>query len=126
MDFKDAIHSSLRAVDFLVHGYLADLTDNELLERPVPAANHLAWQLGHLITSERHLVEAASPGSMPELPAGFAERYGRGKPVSDDPTDFLSKDEYLRLAKQIRGATLAALDKLTPADYRFAAVCRPS
>jgi hypothetical protein len=117
MDFKDAIRSSLNVADFMVNGYLADITAEELLIRPVPDANHVAWQLGHLITAERHLVEAAAPGSMPELPAGFAERHGRGKPVTDNPADYLSKEEYLQLAKNIRAATLKTLDKLTPADF---------
>lgn len=117
MDFKDAVRSSLNVADFMVGGYLADITNEELLERPVPGANHIAWQLGHLIAAERHLVEAAAPGSMPELPAGFAERYGRGKPVTDNPADYLLKDEYLQLAKQIRAASLRALDKLSAADF---------
>jgi hypothetical protein len=117
MDFKDAVRSSLNIADFMANGYLADITADELLMRPVPDANHIAWQLGHLITAERHLVETSVPGSMPELPAGFAERYGRGKPVTDNPADFLPKDEYLRLAKDIRAATLKTLDRLTPADF---------
>jgi len=117
MDFKDAVRSSLTIADFMVNGYVGDITAEELMTRPVPTANHIAWQLGHLISAERHLVETAVPGSMPELPAGFAERYGRGKPVTDDPADYLSKDEYLRLAQDVRAATLKALDKLAPADF---------
>ena len=117
MDFKDAVRSSLSAADFLVDRYLDDLTDEEILLRPVPDANHIAWQLGHLITAERHLVEAAAPGSMPELPAGFAERHARGKPVTDNPADYLTKKEYLQLAKDIRAATLERTRRLTPADF---------
>ncbi len=117
MDFQDAIRSSLSVADYMVYGYLADIAVEEMLERPVPGANHIAWQLGHLISAERHLAEAAAPGSMPDLPAGFAERYGRSKKMSDDPDDFLTKEEYMRLAKEIRSATLAALEKLSPADF---------
>lgn len=117
MDFKDAVRSSLGIADFMAYGYLADLTATELLDRPVPTANHIAWQLGHLITAERHLASAAVPGSMPELPAGFPERYGRGKPVTDNPADYLSKEEYTNLAKTVRAATLKALDRLSPADF---------
>ncbi|MGD9635037.1 MAG: DinB family protein [Pirellulales bacterium] len=117
MDFKDAVRSQLATADFLVGKYLDDLTDAEILERPVPTANHIAWQLGHLIAAERHLVEAAAPGSMPELPAGFAERHSRAKPVSDEPGNYLKKAEYQQLAKDIRAATLQALDRLTAADF---------
>jgi hypothetical protein len=117
MDFKDAVRSSLAIADFLVNGYLADITAEELLDRPVPTANHIAWQLGHLIMAERHLVEVSVSGSMPELPAGWSDRYGRGQPVTDNPADYLSKGDYLQLAKDIRAATLKTLERLAPADF---------
>jgi hypothetical protein len=117
MNFHDSIRWSLGAADFLADRYLGDLTDDELLARPVPDANHIAWQLGHLIASERHLVEAAVPGSMPELPAGFADAHNKETATSDDRAKFLTKAAYLELAKTIRAATLQALDKLSPADF---------
>jgi len=96
--------------------YLEDLSDADLLVRPVPGANHIAWQLGHLIESERVLVDAACPGSMPPLPQGFAERHSTEKAQSDNPADFLSKSEYLRLMDEQRSATLALLERLSEAD----------
>jgi len=116
MNFKESIRSSLNVADFMVQGYLADITPSELLMRPAPDANHIAWQLGHLIASERHLVEAAAPGTMPPLPGGFAERHTKDTAVSDNPADFLSKDEYMKLAGEIRAGTLRVLERLTEAD----------
>jgi hypothetical protein len=117
MNVKDSIRSSLRISDFLSQGYLADITPEEMFVQPVADANHIAWQLGHLIASERHLVEAASPGSMPALPEGFAERHRRDAAPSTNPADYLTKDEYLQLAKQVRTATLRALDRFNDADF---------
>jgi hypothetical protein len=117
MNFQDSIHSALSGADFLVARYLDDLTDEEILVRPVPDANHIAWQLGHLISAERHLIEAAAPGSMPELPAGFAEGYKKDTATSDDRAQFLTKQEYLDLAKSIRAATLKTLDGLSATDF---------
>ena len=34
---------------------VSDLSDAELLVRPVPQANHIAWQLGHLILQDSRL-----------------------------------------------------------------------
>ena len=116
MDTKQAIRSSLNVSDFLVQRYLEDITDAEMLARPVDGANHIAWQFGHLISAEQRLVAAASPGSMPELPAGFADRHKKETAESSNPADFLTKDEYLRLAKEVRANTLRALDKLSDAD----------
>jgi len=116
MDMKHAILSTCETADFLVQAYLSDLSPHELMMRPVPGANHAAWQLGHLIAAERMLVEAGVPGSMPELPAGFAERHNKDTAGSDKPEDFLTKDEYLKLAKETRAATLKILDGLSSAD----------
>jgi hypothetical protein len=117
MDTKQAIRASLSISDYLVSRYLEDITSDELLTRPVSGANHIAWQLGHLISSERHLVEAAVPGSMPELPAGFREQHGKEKSAGDNPADYLSKDEYLRLAKEVRASTLRVLDTLNDKEF---------
>jgi hypothetical protein len=116
MDFKHAIRKSLGTSEFFLGSYLGDLTDGEILVRPVPGANHVAWQLGHLISAECRLVEAGVPGSMPKLPEGFAERHSKDTAASDDPKVFLSKDEYLKLAKEVRAATLRTLDKCSDAD----------
>src|SRR5690242_19072810 len=110
MNAKDAARTTMRTADFMVESYLSDITPQEMLVRPAPAANHLAWQLGHLILAETRLVEAAAPGSMPALPEGFAERHSKETARNDDRADFLAKDEYMKLAKSVRAATLKALD----------------
>src|SRR5262249_11819987 len=98
MDIKQAIQTSLAQADGIVNGYLADLKPAELLARPCDGANHIAWQLGHLIAAEQYLVEQVVPGKLPPLPAGFAEKHKKDKAASDDPQGFLSKEEYLELA----------------------------
>ena len=116
MNTKDAVRRSIQSTDMVVNGYLADLTDAELLVRPVPGANHIAWQLGHLIGSENGLIEAVAPGSMPKLPAGWHEKYSKETAAIDDPKAFHTKNEYLKLWKEQRDGALAALDKLSEAD----------
>jgi DinB superfamily len=116
MNVKDSIRSQLGIAEFMLDAYVADLTPAELLMRPAPDANHTAWQLGHLIASEVWLVEAGAPGTMPALPGGFAERHSKDTAASDKPADFLSKDEYLKLAKTVRAGTLQVLDNLSEAD----------
>ena len=73
MNAREAIMQSLAMPDMVYKGYLGDLSNEELFLRPVEGANHIAWQLGHLINSERSLIESVCPGSMPPLPEGFAE-----------------------------------------------------
>lgn len=95
---------------------LSDLSDADLLARPTPGANHIAWQLGHLISSE-HQMGGALPGAkMPALPEGFAARHSKETANSDAATDFCTKDEYLKVWDEQRKAILAAIDRLTEAD----------
>src|SRR5689334_10268819 len=104
MNFKDAVRTQYAVADFMVERYLTDLAPAELLMRPAPDANHIAWQFGHLISAETRLIEAAAPGSMPALPDGFAERHSKDTAASDNPADFLTKEEYFDLAKRARAA----------------------
>ena len=68
------------------------------------------------VVSRCRLVEAAVPGTMPPLPDGFAERHTKDTAWSDDPGNFLSKDEYLKVAKSVRAGTLKVLDTLSESD----------
>ncbi|HMB94508.1 MAG TPA: DinB family protein, partial [Tepidisphaeraceae bacterium] len=65
---------------------LADFSEAEMLTRPCPGANHPLWQLGHLCIAETNLINTIKPGAIPELPAGFAERFENKKTNNvDDP-----------------------------------------
>ena len=44
---------SLNFTQFVINNSLGDLSDADLLVRPVEGANHIAWQIGHLIVAER-------------------------------------------------------------------------
>ena len=71
MNTRQALKAGIDGGQFVVGTYLADLTDADLMVRPVPGSNHIAWQLGHLIQSEHQMVDMLKPGSMPKLPEGF-------------------------------------------------------
>ena len=121
MNARDAIKGSIATAQMISLGYLEDLTDAEMMHRPHPESNHIKWQVGHLITSERMMVDGITPGSMPPLPDGFAERYTKETATSDDAQAFDSKEELLRVFNQQRAATLATLDKLSDEDLDKAA-----
>lgn len=116
MNAKDAIKIGIDMGKFISTGYLEDLTDQELLHRPAKGANHINWQLGHLIAAEHEMTEKVAPGSMPPLPAGFAEKYTKDTATSDDASKFLKKAELLKVFEEQRAASLKALDKLSEAD----------
>jgi hypothetical protein len=115
MNVKDAIRGALKSNQGLMQMTLADLTDADLLVRPVAGANHIAWQLGHLIVAENRMLKALG-GEGPALPAGFAEQHNKDTAALDPPKGFASKAQYLELFNKTREATLAAADRIADAD----------
>mgnify|MGYP002078987483 CR=1 FL=1 len=116
MDAHAAINNAAAMSMFVLARYLEDLSDADLMRRPGPGCNHLAWQLGHLISSEVGLLESVAPGAAIELPAGFAAAHSPETAGSDEASKFHTKGEYLDLFGKARGATAAALAKLSPTD----------
>jgi uncharacterized damage-inducible protein DinB len=116
MNGIQAIRSAMHSTQQILGMYLGDLADADLLVRPAPSANHIAWQLGHIIAGEVMLLKEIPGAAHPELPAGFAKAHDAANAASTSTEGFLSKAEYLNLFNKTRAATLALLDKLTDAD----------
>jgi hypothetical protein len=116
MTAKDAIKTALTGTQKQLSWYLSDLSDADLLVRPVPAANHIAWQLGHLIQSEHRLLGQLPGAAYPALPPGWADQHGKSAAAMDPPKGFATKAEYLARFNQARESTLATLAKMADAD----------
>jgi hypothetical protein len=113
----DTLRSALRSTQQLLTWFLADLSDGDLLVRPVEGANHIAWQMGHLIFAERSLIGKEMPGAnYPALPSGFAEQHDKSTAGIDPPRGFADKATYLGVFSQTRESTIGALATLTDAD----------
>lgn len=115
MKATEAVKIALASTQDLMGWYLGDLSDADFLVRPVPGANHIAWQIGHLLSSEKHLLSQELPDAVyPELPAGFADQHANPNAAADK--GFGTKSQYLELFAKVRGATIASLGKLSDAD----------
>jgi len=116
MTIAQQIEGSLVAPTMIVNSYLEDLSDEELLIRPIPGMNHINWQMGHVTESEHNMMETICPGSMPVLPDNFSEMYSRENADSDDPEKFLKKEQLLEIMNDQRKAAMVALDKMSDED----------
>ena len=116
MQVKDALGSSASLSDTVLKSYIGDLEDADLMRRPGEGCNHLAWQLGHLISSEVMLLESVAPGKGIELPEGFDEAHSKEAAGSDDASQFHDKATYTGLYDQVRAATKSALNDLSDED----------
>ena len=116
MNAKDAIRSSANLSSMVLKTYISDLDDADLMRRPGEGCNHLAWQLGHLISSEVQLLEKVAPRHGIELPDGFAEAHSKEACKNDNPAGFHGKTTYVDLFDKVRAASMAALDGYAPSD----------
>jgi hypothetical protein len=116
MQAKDVLKSTLSSTRNLVEWYLGDMTDQELTVRPVPSANNVAWQLGHLIMAEASLGKNLPGATYPELPASIKEQYTKQTSKTAPAGGYLTKAQYLEWFGKVRAATLANVDRLSDAD----------
>ena len=118
MQTKELAKIALSSAFDTLQMFLGDLTDAELRVRPVPSANHIAWQLAHLIVAESFLLGGELPGAKyPELPAAVTTLGTEKTGKVDPPEGYLTKAQYLDWYKKMRDVTLAAVDKLTDSDF---------
>ncbi len=115
MTSKDAIKSNFDLCNMILTQYVSDFTDEELMKRSTPGTNHIAWQLGHIISSCNQILVSCGLEAAP-LADGVAEAYTKETATSDDPAKFHRKEQYLKWLDEQNTATLAALDAMPEAD----------
>ncbi len=112
-----AIQDALESTKGFLNWYVADFTDADLLVRPIPNANHAAWQIGNVIVGDVFLLRSELPNAtLPQLPAGFMEQHGKEGAADDNAAHFMTKAQYLKLFAEVRDAVIAELGKLCDAD----------
>jgi hypothetical protein len=116
MNAKQAIQAAMDMSSMVVTRYLSDLSDADLLRRPGKGCNHLAWQLGHVLSSSAGLINAVAPGKGPQLPEGFDAKHAKDRANVDDPKQFYSKQEYLELMEKANKCAVEALSTMSEAD----------
>jgi len=111
------IHNLNRSLEML-KSTLADFTDEEMLTRPCAGANHPLWQIGHLCVAETFMINSIKPGAMPELPAGFFEKFENNKKTNlvDDPKQLATKQQVVDLLTRTRQATIAFVKTVSAAE----------
>jgi hypothetical protein len=120
MTINDLLVSMLEGNLQMLQMTLNDFSDADMMVRPAPAANHTMWQLGHLCRAEVNLINLVRAGSMPELPAGFADKFDKKTSTVDDPKAFVSKQELLDVFAKTRQATINVAKTVTAAELEVA------
>jgi uncharacterized damage-inducible protein DinB len=116
MTGKDALKNALTSTQGMLGMFVGDLSDADLLVRPVPNANHIAWQLGHLISAEHQFLGVLGAAAYPKLPDGWDDQHSKKTAGEDPPKGFATKAQYMELFNKTREAALSTLANMTDAD----------
>jgi hypothetical protein len=118
MQTRDLAKLALTSTIDTLKMYLGDLSDQDIMTRPVPSANNVAWQLAHLVTAEAYLLQGELPGAeYPQVPAAIAALGNERTGKTDPPEGYLPKAQYLEWVAKMRAITIAAVEKLSDADF---------
>jgi hypothetical protein len=113
MSPMEVIANDIEKSPGMVEMHLSDLSDAEMLKRPVPGANHVAWQLGHLIKADANLGKVV--GANVAIPENYSDLFGKEMSKSDDAGKFPKKAELLAKLREGRAAVAQAVRKFDPA-----------
>ena len=110
---QQAIAYSLRSSKLMFHRYLDDLKPEEFQHRPCLGANNALWIIGHLTCIDRAQLEKLEAHSLPELPAGFKERFATTKAAATGTTaDFGSPSDLIRHYDEHRDLLIKTVEQL--------------
>jgi uncharacterized damage-inducible protein DinB len=102
--------------------FLKDLSPDEWFRQPSEGVTHIAWQAGHVASSQYALCLVRTRGALAEdeqlIPEAFRKRYGRGSTPDPNPEANASAEELLatldavaaRSEEELRGFVDADLD----------------
>ncbi len=108
----DLIRAALAMSDRWV-GKLEEMKDCPLV-RANKNSNHAMWVLGHTTVVEGRLHKTLFGGPNPVEP--WKPLFDAGSEPSDDPAMYPPFEEVVAKYRELRGKTLAYVDKLTDAD----------
>jgi hypothetical protein len=114
MNINELLVRQLKGSLDILKNTLADFSDADMVQRPCDKANHPLWQVGHLIGSEVWMMNQVKGAKMPELPAGFAEKFDKKTAGENDLKKFGTKAELLGLFDRVRAATIDYAKKVKP------------
>jgi len=110
---QEAIALSLRSSQSMLHRFLDDLRPDEFQHRPCLGTNNAAWIVGHLTGVDRAQLELLGVEGLPELPAGFKERFATTRAAATGtPADFGPPQELIRLFDLHRDLLIAQVRRI--------------
>lgn len=96
-------------------GLIEPITQEQMLTRACPKANHTAYVLGHIAQTDDFFLSALG-GREPALPESWGAKFGMNIELSDDPSFYPSKKELVDAMVERRAALIDWLCSLSEAE----------
>jgi uncharacterized damage-inducible protein DinB len=114
---QEAIAFSLRSSKAMLHRFLDDLKPEEFQHRPCLGANSAAWIVGHLTSIDRGQLERLGVENLPEVPAGFKERFATTRAAATGTqADFGQPEDLIRLFDRHRDLLIDNVHRIPASD----------
>lgn len=98
-----------------------DTDDDRWLEQPFEGANHIAWQVGHIMVAQYGLTLAAVRGRQREdlewLPKSYAKMFGRDSTPHVEVASHPTPDELRAALDTVHDHVIAGLQSVEPAVF---------
>lgn len=99
-------------------GLVNDTDDDQWFEQPFEGANHIAWQVGHIVVAQYGLTLAAVRGRHPEdaewLPKGYAKMFGRESTPQTELSGHPTPDELRAALDTVHDHVISGLQSVEP------------
>lgn len=117
MEICEVIREVLKTSRLVLFRYLNDFSDTDIYVRPLPKAHTTAWQLGHLILSERMMMKGLGCEDLIELPPRFESVHAEDRGYSYEENSGFVKEQYKELLVVQRERVFELLEETTVATF---------
>lgn len=108
---------------------LEDFSDRDWFRQPSEGVTHIAWQVGHLATSQYSLGLVRLRGEMPDdarlVPLAFREHFIRGSAPTADAQQYPSPAHIIEVLSRVHAAVAEEVAKHTNADLEQPQLGKP-
>lgn len=105
---QDVLLQQFQMGQMLIEQFIADLSEKEFFQIPSEGANHPAWILGHIATSEDSMANDIL-GKPKRLPESIHELFKKGTTSQADASKYPTRNELVDMFKNSRANAMEAL-----------------
>jgi len=122
MNITEMLADQLEGARRITLETFADFAPAERLHQAAPGVNHPLWLLGHIATSEDHLILDFC-SERPLLPKEYGKLFAMGSKLLEAPSGYPPAEEVLGHLARVHEAALAYVRGVSPADLDLPPVC---